>query len=99
MQANHKPMNPRAIARKMGVSEPAVRRSLGLEVYCTDYRKDPLSAQFQLGRNVEVPAYVIDERERRSALEPRDFTAAQMGDPLPGYSALDQKRGQDKACS
>lgn len=33
----------------------------------------------------------IAERDCRSNLQPRDLTAALMGDPLPGYSALEVK--------
>jgi hypothetical protein len=35
---------------------------------------------------------LIADRERRRELIPRDLTAALMGDPLPGLSALDQRR-------
>lgn len=37
-----------------------------------------------------TPQSVIDERNRRLALEPRDLTAHLQGDPLPGFSALDK---------
>lgn len=41
---------------------------------------------------VEPPSMdVLAERDRRLALQPRDTTAALLGDPLPGYSALDQR--------
>jgi hypothetical protein len=35
---------------------------------------------------------VLSERARRSAIMPRDLTAAFFGDPLPGYSALDRRQ-------
>ena len=37
------------------------------------------------------PSEVLFERERRTKLQPRSITAALMGDPLPGLSALDRK--------
>ncbi len=40
---------------------------------------------------VVTPAQVLEERERRYALSPRDLTAAFFGDPLPGYSALERR--------
>lgn len=41
---------------------------------------------------VTAPDRVLAERERRQALEPRSLTAALLGDPLPGYSALDKRK-------
>lgn len=38
-----------------------------------------------------VPAFVLEDRERRYQLAPRDLTAALLGDPLPGLSALEQR--------
>lgn len=40
---------------------------------------------------VAVPDHVLVEREQRLARQPRDLTAAIVGDPLPGSSALDRK--------
>lgn len=40
---------------------------------------------------VAIPDHVLAEREQRLALQPRDLTAAIVGDPLPGSSALDRK--------
>jgi hypothetical protein len=37
------------------------------------------------------PAAVMAERDYRMALAPRDTTAALLGDPLPGRSALDRR--------
>lgn len=34
---------------------------------------------------------MLQERDRRSAMMPRDITAALFGDPLPGYSALERR--------
>ena len=43
------------------------------------------------GKPIEIPASVIEDREHRFQLKPRDLTAFRCGDPLPGYSALDMK--------
>ncbi len=37
-----------------------------------------------------VPRERLEHRARRLATMPRDLTAVLMGDPLPGYSALDR---------
>ena|SRR6187402_1434207 len=34
---------------------------------------------------------ILEERNARLALAPRDLTAAFFGDPLPGYSALEKR--------
>lgn len=34
---------------------------------------------------------VLAERDYRAGLTPRDLSAALMGDPLPGYSALERR--------
>ena len=41
---------------------------------------------------VPAPAAVFAERAARQALQHRDFTSEFFGDPLPGRSALDQRR-------
>ncbi len=41
---------------------------------------------------IEVPQFVIEERERRILAEHRDVTAVLMNDPPVGFSALDRKR-------
>ena len=42
---------------------------------------------------ISVPDTVLQERARRLAQSPRSLTAACMGDPPPGYSALDKRQG------
>ncbi len=42
---------------------------------------------------VRPPAETLAERAYRLSLEPRSLSAFLMGDPLPGYSALDQMKG------
>lgn len=39
----------------------------------------------------DIPPSVIDDRDRRADLAPRDLTAAFFGDPLPGRSALERR--------
>jgi hypothetical protein len=43
---------------------------------------------------LEIPSDVLDDRERRM-LAPRSITAFVLGDPPPGYSALDRKQSGD----
>lgn len=40
---------------------------------------------------IKVCSDVLEERNARALLEPRDLTAAFFGDPLPGYSALERR--------
>lgn len=39
-----------------------------------------------------IPDAVLEDRERRYLIQPRDLVASIAGDPLPGYSALDRKQ-------
>lgn len=41
--------------------------------------------------NIHVPPAVLNDRDERMSLAPRDRTAAICGDPLPGYSALERR--------
>ena len=43
------------------------------------------------GGYLYIPHEVLIDRDRRRLMEPRDFTSAFMGDPLPGMSALDRR--------
>lgn len=45
-----------------------------------------------LNKAAEPPDYVLAERDCRMSLEPASLTAAILGDPLPGQSALDQRK-------
>lgn len=40
-----------------------------------------------------IPPETLADRDRRAQLAHRDLTAVLMGDPPPGMSALDRKRG------
>lgn len=56
----------------------------------------PSTGFLQLGekRDVPPPQHVLNERDRRNRIRPRDLTAAIFGDPLPGYSALERKQNE-----
>jgi hypothetical protein len=43
-----------------------------------------------------IPDSVLADLSHRLSLEPRSLTAAYLGDPPPGYSALDRKNGQSR---
>lgn len=51
-----------------------------------------LIPQDEIESRSTIPADVMADRERRMTLAPRSLSAAQFGDPLPGYSALDRRR-------
>lgn len=40
----------------------------------------------------EPPLHAIQDREARASILPRDLTAFLLGDPKPGYSALERSR-------
>lgn len=50
------------------------------------------SAHMVQSSSAHIPPDVLDDRDRRADLLPRDLTAALQGDPLPGRSALDRLR-------
>lgn len=41
---------------------------------------------------LHIPPEVLEDRDRRRELDPISITAALLGDPLPGRSALDQRK-------
>ena len=43
--------------------------------------------------SISIPRDVLFDRDRRMELAPCSLTAALLGDPLPGRSALDRRRG------
>jgi hypothetical protein len=55
------------------------------------------SAHLQLSPSVRPCPLALADRDRRAELEPRDLTAWFFGDPLPGMSALDQRRRNERA--
>ena len=48
-------------------------------------------------KSEKVSPVILAERDRRLALQHTNLTAAHLGDPLPGYSALDRKRAEQLA--
>jgi hypothetical protein len=48
-------------------------------------------ARIYVSNGVTIPDERDLDRRHRQTLEPRDLTAAFMGDPLPGYSALERQ--------
>lgn len=46
---------------------------------------------------VKAPEFVIRERDYRYSINHSSITAALLGDPPPGYSALDRKRSMEAA--
>ncbi len=61
--------------------------------------RSPLSHVHHIEQHVYIPPCVLEEREHRAALEPRDNTAALLNDPLPGYSALDRREAHAQRTS
>lgn len=43
-------------------------------------------------QSMNCPGDILAERDRRLGIPHPDFTSQFMGDPLPGYSALDKKQ-------
>lgn len=43
------------------------------------------------GERTRVPDYVLHDWNMRRNAQPQSLTALVLGDPLPGYSALDRK--------
>jgi hypothetical protein len=67
-----------------------VRRGTGMPTHA--YERKPCSYKVDKD-SFTVPQYLWNDRERRVMLEHHSLTAQLMGDPLPGYSALDRRRG------
>jgi len=61
----------------------------------TRQQRSAIKRYTRAGRPLEVPDHVLAERERRYQLTPCDLTALLLGDPLPGFSALDGQRRAD----
>lgn len=72
----------KVVGRIMGRSDSTIRDRLqGLRGPCQTRRVD----------DTRVPDSVLQDRDRRMQLAPRDLTAAFFGDPLPGMSALERR--------
>jgi hypothetical protein len=55
------------------------------------------SAHLMLSPSVRPCPLALADRDRRAELEHRDLTAWFFGDPLPGMSALDRRRRNERA--
>lgn len=54
-------------------------------------------AHITLSPSVRPCPLALADRDRRAELQPRDLTAWFFGDPLPGMSALDRRRQNERA--
>lgn len=54
--------------------------------------RDKISSGHDVFASVAPSAEALAERDRLAMLEPVSLTAALLGDPLPGRSALDKRR-------
>jgi hypothetical protein len=54
------------------------------------------SAHLMLKPSLRPCPLALADRHRRAELEPRDLTAWFFGDPLPGMSALDRRRRNER---
>lgn len=77
------------IAKRLGRTLPSVSDRLRLSID----RSQKFDQQFR----IEVPEYVLREREERYSAPYRNATAELMGDPLPGQSALDRRAQKEAA--
>ena len=55
------------------------------------------SAHLSLSPSLRPCPLALADRDRRAELEPHDLTAWFFGDPLPGMSALDRRRRNERA--
>ena len=84
------------IAFELGVSTSKLKNALDPEFRLRQAKKREeyrlTGIPFSRESRPEAPQRVLDERDRRMALEHKSLTASWFKDPLPGYSALDKKR-------
>jgi plasmid stabilization system protein ParE len=70
-------------------------RRIGKGVTATrEWLQDLRGARHVIGQNpdmTQVPPELIEDRDRRYSIMPRDLTALLCGDPLPGMSALERR--------
>jgi hypothetical protein len=81
-----------AIGQKINRNRGLISRKLRLPPMTSEGSKR--SYVHTNGSSVIVPARVLEERDHRLGLAPRDLTAAIAGDPLPGMSALERRHGR-----
>ena len=94
----------REIAEIMGRTEKSIRGKLEWIKLTPEMRKKRYDAEARRrmrgvrvrqpdGRlpRAPIPAVVLEDRDRRYSIPPRDLTAALLGDPIPGMSALERR--------
>lgn len=79
-----------AIARQLGLTYKQVSNRVARERMKVHEREIKRALGYP-DKGPEIPHYVWTDRDRRLSITPRDITAALMGDPLPGMSALERR--------
>lgn len=77
-------MNSADIGRALGVPRTTVYYWLASSARVVNPRPTAVPP-------IIIPPEVLEDRDHRSDLAPRNLTAAFCGDPLPGYSALERR--------
>lgn len=99
-QARRKTMTPDEIATALGngkTGEELLAAYLATMERINAYRKrtfvpeNRLTLGYGHPKTMVIPPEVLADREKRYAITPRDLSAARLGDPLPGYSALERR--------
>jgi IS30 family transposase len=86
--------------RKQGLKAHEIGKSLGRSAFAV-YRALNISAEkprrrdfYPMSPKYEPTPEQIADRDKRRFMARPDFTSEFFGDPLPGYSAKDAKRGR-----
>jgi hypothetical protein len=80
----------RAIAAHFNVSNTTIERLFKPERVRVKAISHATQSVVPWDKGLWIPPGVLIERDRARDLEPRSLTAALMGDPLPGRSALER---------
>lgn len=84
-------MSPETKAKK-NLRSKGYRDALRKKPRVRPYEAEMSPPRLQFERAIIRPsAELLAERDHRLSLEPRDLTAALLGDPPPGYSALERR--------
>ena len=87
----HGRMDPRVIAKRMGVSEEAVRRALNLNPKLRLFdQRTKAARKFEYERADKVPPQALAERDRAYLCD-ETIGVVLLGEPRPGRSALDKR--------
>jgi hypothetical protein len=77
--------------RREGVSFRKIAKEIGRKRDAVASKWHEISGEPDTKPAVRPPSLAMVERDRRLAADCRDLTAALMGDPPVGYSALDRR--------